>query len=82
MTSLVTLQAVCAILGAILGKTYRARELAGFLLGLLLGPLGVLLIFAVSDLRPKCPDCKSVLNAGARKCAKCGAAITALQASR
>lgn len=77
MTSLVTFQFICGILGAILGKVYRARELAGFLLGLFLGPLGILLLFAASDLRPKCPDCKSVVNRGARKCAKCGADITA-----
>lgn len=74
---LLTFNAVCAIVGTLLSKHYRGRELVGFLLGLILGPLGLLLIFAISDQRPKCPDCKSPVLPGARKCARCGGEIRA-----
>ena len=41
----------------------------------ILGALGLLLIFAISDKRPKCPECKSTIERGARRCAKCGSEI-------
>lgn len=74
-TSLLAFQGVCAVIGAILGQHAKGRQGEGLLLGLILGPLGLLLIFAISDKRPKCPECKSPINQGARRCAKCGAEI-------
>lgn len=80
-SELFVLQGVCAVIGTLLSKHFKGRDLAGLLLGLFLGPLGLLLIFAISDKRPKCPECRSALNAGARKCSKCGASILAQSVS-
>lgn len=74
-TEFLAVQGICAVIGTLLSKHFKGREGPGLLLGLFLGPLGLLLIFAISDKRPKCPECRSAINAGARKCAKCGASI-------
>ena len=44
----------------------------GFMLGILLGPLGWILACSVSDIRPKCRSCLGVINDGAKICVNCG----------
>jgi len=63
----------CALLGAIVGSAKQSSG-AGFVLGLLFGPLGVIAAFAM-DGRRQCPACAARLNQGARKCAACGAVL-------
>lgn len=57
--------------GIIVGRA-RERGLAGGLLGLLFGPIGVIAAFAL-DGRPSCPMCESRLDAAPRKCPHCRA---------
>ncbi len=63
-----------AVVGAIIGNA-KGRPTAGGFWGLLLGPLGWLLIASVPDERPKCAECLSAVPEGARKCRYCGSAI-------
>jgi hypothetical protein len=57
--------------GALIGNS-KGNPAGGAFWGLLLGPLGWLIISAVPDDRPRCPECLSVLVPRARKCRYCG----------
>jgi hypothetical protein len=63
------LLAFCAMVGLVVGSGKCARA-DGFILGLLLGPIGVI-IAAFVDHRPKCPNCLERLQPRARLCWHC-----------
>lgn len=64
---------VCGIVGAIIGASKDSSGI-GFILGLLLGPLGVLAAFAV-DGRAKCVHCHGRLNGKPEICQHCNATL-------
>lgn len=66
--------------GALIGEKLRNRRTAGALLGLL-GPIGWLLVLLFEDHRRRCPECRSPVLPGARRCAKCGAELSATAAA-
>jgi len=59
-----------AFAGAFVGQSRKA-EVQGFLLGLFLGPVGVLAAFRM-DNRTRCPQCREPSNDLARRCPFCG----------
>lgn len=64
-----------ALVGALVGRMIgarRGRERAGTWWGLLLGPLGWLIVAAGPDLRPKCPACRGPVEPDATRCRGCG----------
>ena len=63
--------AIMALVGYLIGKS-KSRPTAGFIWGLLLGPIGWLIIAIGPDMGPKCPECKGDVVPGARKCKNCG----------
>lgn len=69
------LWAIIVVIGAAVGHYLRNRGLAGFLITLVLGPLGWLVVLLFEDHRKKCPDCRSTVDPLAKKCARCGAAL-------
>ena len=60
---------LCGLVAAVIGSQ---RECAGsaFLVGCLLGPLGILCVI-FSDSRPKCPFCAERHSTGAKICPHC-----------
>src|SRR5271157_3833652 len=62
---------VFAIIGYLLGKNLKGKAIAGLWLGLILGPIGLLIIFLLTDLRPHCPRCGSVINPNYPVCPNC-----------
>lgn len=66
--------AVSALIGVIAGRA-RGRPGWGAVFGLLLGPIGWLIVLAGPDRRPKCPECLGVTVPGARKCKNCGSSL-------
>jgi hypothetical protein len=50
----------------------KGREEAGFLLGLLLGVFGWLLVAFGPNFKPKCPYCGGEIVESAVKCKNCG----------
>lgn len=62
---------VGALVGGAIGNL-RGRPEAGVGFGLLLGPLGWLIVAVGPDFRPKCPECGGVVVEDARRCKNCG----------
>lgn len=61
---------ICAGVGAFVGAAKQSPA-AGFFLGLLLGPLGVLAAFAL-DGRRQCPRCHGRISGFPELCQHCG----------
>lgn len=61
---------VCGILGGVIASAKDAG-VAGFLVGALFGPLGVIAAFAL-DGRPQCEKCRTRLDTRASICPQCG----------
>ncbi len=70
-----------ALIGSLIGGT-KGRSGAGAVLGLLIGPIGWLLVAVGKDRRPKCPECGGVIVPGARRCKNCGASLVAEPTAR
>jgi len=58
-------------IGYVIGKT-RSRGSEGFLLGLLLGPIGWIITLLIPAGGAKCPECMGDVPYGARRCKNCG----------
>lgn len=63
--------ALWSSLGAIIGNS-RGRLAFGLVMGFILGPIGLLLIFVLPSLYKFCPFCKGNIPTDAVKCQKCG----------
>lgn len=63
-----------ALVGALIGQS-KGRTTAGVIFGLLVGPIGWLIVAIGPNLKPKCPECGGVIVAGARKCKNCGSTL-------
>lgn len=62
---------LCCLIGAAVGGP-KKRAAEGFLLGLLLGPLGIIVVACLSyNYKHFCPDCGSGVLASARRCPAC-----------
>jgi len=67
---------VLGLIGGAIGSR-KGRTGAGFLFGILLGPIGWIVILLGPDLGPqpiKCQECKGPLEPGATRCRHCGQA--------
>lgn len=65
---------VGGLVGYLCGRS-RGRETFGTILGIVLGPIGWLVMLCLKDGRPRCAECGGVIVAGARKCQHCGSGI-------
>jgi len=59
------------LVGALIGRS-RGRLVDGLGWGIILGPIGWLIVALLKDLRQKCPHCRGTIVVGARKCMHCG----------
>ena len=64
---------VSGIVGAVIGSS-RNAIMTGFVLGLLLGPIGWIISIFI-DYRAQCSECKGRIPDDARKCLHCGSII-------
>jgi predicted RNA-binding Zn-ribbon protein involved in translation (DUF1610 family) len=65
---------VGGLVGYLAGQA-RGRVLDGVTLGVLLGPVGWLIMLCSRDVRLRCIDCGGLVVDGARKCQHCGGVI-------
>ena len=75
---------LCGVVGAMIASSKGGNGLIGFLLGLFLGPIGVIISFFVgspagqvaksvaSGLMKKCPRCAEAVLPDAQVCKHCG----------
>jgi RNA polymerase subunit RPABC4/transcription elongation factor Spt4 len=75
MEGYIILWLLCGIVGAMIGSR-KGAGCAGFLLGIFLGPIGIIISIVMKGNRKSCPYCKELVQAEALKCPKCGAALT------
>jgi hypothetical protein len=69
------------VVGCALGSC-RQRAFDGFILGVLLGPIGWVLILLLDHRGRKCPACLGVVPQQARRCQHCGDELPVLAAAR
>lgn len=69
---IVLLWLILGFIGALIGKE-KGRTGDGFCLGILLGPIGIIIIFLLGPAGGRrCWACRSYLNPAATVCARCG----------
>jgi hypothetical protein len=64
----------CALGAMAIANQRGGSNFGGFILGFLLGPIGVLLAFYVFDGK-RCPQCQQTIPAAAKRCPKCQASF-------
>lgn len=64
------------LIGSLVGLA-RGRLFFGFFLGLLLGPIGWIIVALCTDLRHKCPACFGSIDPRATVCRHCGTRLAA-----
>jgi hypothetical protein len=62
----------CAIIGIFVGRSRGRSAYEGCLMGLFLGPIGLLMMAIGPDYSPSCPYCKGTIIDGATRCKNCG----------
>jgi len=67
---LIAIPAVTGIVGYFIGKT-KGRPGLGALIGFVIGPIGLLIVCFLKDIRNRCQYCGGVLNDGATFCPHC-----------
>ena len=67
---LVLIWLACIFAATVIGGR-KGSGAAGFFLGLLLGPIGVLIVLVMSGDRVSCRYCKEMIQRGAIKCPHC-----------
>jgi predicted RNA-binding Zn-ribbon protein involved in translation (DUF1610 family) len=68
-------------IGAIIGY-FKGRAGPGCLWGIVLGPIGCLIIASYGDIRPRCPACRKIVDGEAQLCPYCRSDLSAYQNSR
>lgn len=68
---------VSAVIGGLIAQLLNGRAGSGLLLGLLLGPLGWVIVFFLEDKRKRCPACRSVIDGQATVCPHCATPLIA-----
>lgn len=81
MSNFVVWIALGALVGYKLGDSLKGRGQAGAWLGGIFFLFGWLIVLLLDDHRPKCPECRSAVAPGARRCAKCGTQLAGAQAA-
>lgn len=61
---------LCGLIAAMIGQRKGAAG-SGFLLGLLLGPLGIVIALVMRGNRVACPHCKELVQKAASVCPHC-----------
>jgi len=69
----------CGIVAAIIGSQ-KGEGIAGFIFGLILGPIGILVALSSSGNRRPCPYCKEMIHRQALACPRCQRDLTTPEA--
>jgi hypothetical protein len=61
---------ICGIISAIIGSK-KGAGCSGFIIGILLGPFGIIIALITKGNRRTCPYCKELINKEAIVCPRC-----------
>ena len=61
---------LCGIICSLIGSK-KGEGVSGFIVGCLLGPLGIIIALFTKGNRIKCSSCKELINQDVTKCPKC-----------
>lgn len=61
---------ICGLIAAAIGSS-KGEGCVGFIIGLILGPLGILAALLSKGNRVRCPYCREYIDKKATKCPKC-----------
>lgn len=70
MEGLIVFWIVCGIVAAIIGSR-KGAGCSAFIVGLALGPLGIVVAIFMKGNRRQCPSCREYIDKDASKCPKC-----------
>lgn len=70
MEGLIVFWIVCGIVAAIIGSR-KGSGCSAFIVGLALGPLGIIVAIIMKGDRQQCPSCQEYIDKYASKCPKC-----------
>src|SRR4030067_1737039 len=70
MGALISFWVVCGIVAAIIGSR-KGAGCSSFIVGLILGPLGIVVAIFMKGNRRQCPSCREYIDPTATKCPKC-----------
>lgn len=61
---------ICGIVAGMIGSG-KGQGCFGFIIGFLLGPIGIIIALISKGNRKQCPYCKEYINKDATRCPKC-----------
>lgn len=76
MIELLIVWVVCGFIAAAIGSRKGASG-SSFVIGLLLGPLGIVIVLVSKGHRVECPHCRELMHPDASVCPHCQRAISA-----
>jgi uncharacterized membrane protein len=65
-----------ALAGSVIGSAWRDQGFVGGVLGFVMGPFGLVMIYYLADYRRRCGVCFGVVHAKAICCNHCGSEFT------
>ena len=71
---------ICGFVAAIIGST-KGAGCSSFIVGFLLGPLGIVVAIFMKGNRRQCPSCREYIDPNASKCPKCQEDLKEIQAN-
>ncbi len=61
----------CALVGLLIGRR-KGNAFTGFLWGLIMGPIGWVIMVTTRKHSSKCPNCGGIVDKGYEQCKHCG----------
>lgn len=72
---------LCGLISSLIGNK-KGETISSFFLGVLLGPIGIIIVLLTKGNRIACPYCKKLIHKEATKCPYCQSDITEIDRFR
>lgn len=72
---------LCGFISSLIGNK-KGETISSFFLGVLLGPIGIIIVLLTKGNRITCPYCRKLINSEATKCPYCQSEISEIDRLR